>query len=277
MTFGISRREFVLGAMAVSVASPSAGAGAADREIVTRDDLVHHFLGLNTDGSMAVLDLESGSFHCVNVERTGQGFLPASTFKIPNALIALDCGAVKSPDEKFEWDGVQRMVADWNRDHTLAGAFRVSAVWVFQEVARRIGPERMTSYLRRLDYGNRNIGGGIDQFWLSGDLRISALEQIDFLERLLRSELPVSKEAQSAVREIMLVEETPAYAIRAKTGWANFEGGDGLGWWVGWVEPKKGNPAIFALNMDIRQNDHAKARIPVAKAILGELGLIPSV
>ena len=80
---------------------------------------------------------------------------------------------VGDPDKDvFKWDGVTRSIEAWNKDHTLRSAIAVSAVPVYQEIARRIGAERMQKYVDLFDYGNRDIGGGIDQFWLTGNLRI---------------------------------------------------------------------------------------------------------
>jgi beta-lactamase class D len=105
-----------------------------------------------------------------------------------NSVIALETGVVGDPDKDvFKWDGVTRSIPGWNKDHTLRTAIAVSAVPVYQEIARRIGAERMQKYVDAFEYGNRNIGGGIDRFWLTGDLRISPLEQIAFVDKLRRA------------------------------------------------------------------------------------------
>src|SRR5258708_36755126 len=99
--------------------------------------------------------------------------LPASTFKIPNPLIALETAVVADPDKDvFKWDGVTRPVEGWNHDHTLRSAIAASAVPVYQEIARRIGAERMQKYVDLFEYGNRDIGGRIDQFGLPVKLAI---------------------------------------------------------------------------------------------------------
>ena len=118
--------------------------------------------------------------------RARTGYLPGSTFKIPHALIALETGVVADVDkEVIRWDGVVREIEEWNRDHTLRTAMRYSVVPVFQQIANRIGAERMKQFVDAFDYGNRDIGGALDRFWLDGALRISALEQIEFLQALL--------------------------------------------------------------------------------------------
>src|SRR3977135_4644506 len=117
--------------------------------------------------------------------------LPASTFKIPNSLIALETGVVVDPDKDvFKGDGVTRPIEAGNKDHTMRSAIAASAVPVYQEIARRIGEERMQKYVDLLDYGNRDIGGGLHQFWLTGNMRIDPIQQVDFVDRLRRGGLP---------------------------------------------------------------------------------------
>src|SRR5204863_9094267 len=138
---------------------------------------------------------------------------------VPNSLIALETGVVADPDKDvFEWDGIKRDIAAWNSDHTLRSAIAASVVPVYQEIARRIGLERMQHYVDLLDYGNHDIGGGIDQFWLTGNLRIDPVQQIDFLDRLRRGVLPVSKRSQEVVRDILPVTKAGDSLIRAKSG-----------------------------------------------------------
>ena len=176
--------------------------------------------------------------------RSGEGKLPASTFKIPNSLIALETGVVADPDKDvFKWDGVTRSIEAWNKDHTLRSAIAASAVPVYQEIARRIGAERMQKYLDLLDYGNRDIGGGIDQFWLTGNLRIDPMQQVDFVDRLRRGVLPVSKRSQELVRDILPVTKVGDATIRAKSGLLGRRAGKpSLGWMVGWTEKGSRKP-----------------------------------
>src|SRR5690606_21044420 len=135
------------------------------------------------------------------------GFIPASTFKIFNSLVALEAGAVASEEEVLEWDGVERGWDAWDQDHSMRSAIRVSAVWFYQELARRIGETRMQQYLREVRYGNQTMDGAIDDFWLSGGLRITPLEQVDFLVRLARNDLPFSDRTMAILRDILILEE----------------------------------------------------------------------
>jgi len=182
---------------------------------------------------------------------------------------------VGDPDQDvFKWDGVVRSIAAWNRDHTLRSAIAVSAVPVYQEIARRIGAERMQHYLDLLDYGNRDIGGGIDQFWLTGRLRIDPVQQVDFLDRLRRGSLPVSKRSQDLVVDILPVTRVGDTIIRAKTGLVGAQASrPELGWLVGWAE-KGGEATVFALNLDVREPRHLDDRMRLSQACLHDIGAL---
>jgi beta-lactamase class D len=129
---------------------------------------------------------------------------PASTFKIPHALAALDSGVLSGPDATFRYDGSRVRFPAWARDHTLASAIRNSVVWYFQRVATELGPDREAAYLRRLDYGNADASSGLTTFWLDGSLRISPTEEEKFLVRLYDGSLPVRPDAMQAVRAILV-------------------------------------------------------------------------
>jgi beta-lactamase class D len=154
----------------------------------------------------------------------------------------------------------------------LREAIKLSNVPIYQELARRIGLERMRENIARSDYGNQDIGAGVDSFWLTGPLRISAVEQTQFLARLARDALPFPLSAQQSVREITLLERGDNWSLHGKTGWENAPG-PGIGWWVGWVQ-KDGRVYAFALNMDMRDAADAGKRVELGKASLKALGVI---
>jgi beta-lactamase class D len=267
-------RRHVLGALAALAAPPFAvRAEIAQPQAEFRDALAKRFADAGTEGTFVAYDVENYRMVASDKVRSARPLLPASTFKIPNSLIALDTGVVADPDKDvFKWDGVTRALPEWNRDHTLRSALAASAVPVYQEIARRIGPERMQRYVNLLEYGNRNIGGGIDQFWLSGDLRIDPVEQIDFIERLRRGSLNVSKRSQDLVREIMPQTKAGEAVIRAKTGIVAVTTPK-VGWLVGWAE-KGARATVFALNLDIHEPRHVDARMTIAQQCLGDIGAI---
>ncbi len=228
------------------------------------------------EGAVLIYDLRNHSYMAGHAERVDDVFLPASTFKIFSALFSLEAGVVSDKHALLKWDGVVRGRTETNTDLDLQSAFRVSAVPHFQELVRTIGAQRMQEFVNAAGYGNRDISGGIDTFWLTGGLRISPRQQINLLVRLYNDDLPFSDAAMSAVRDMMMIEKTAEYTLRAKTGWATLEGGENTGWWVGWVE--KGPDVFFfasVLHANSPNDSFGPARLSVVREVLGQLGVLP--
>jgi beta-lactamase class D len=272
----VINRRHALGLLAAASILPSRGfAHVAPQRSEIREDLAKRFTDNGTVGTFVGYKTEDYLVIASDKDRSGEAMLPASTFKIPNSIIALETGVVADPDKDvFKWDGVVRSIEAWNRDHTLRSAIAASAVPVYQEIARRIGAERMQKFLDLLEYGNRDIGGGIAQFWLTGNLRIDPVEQVDFVDRLRRGVLPVSKRSQELVRDILPVTKAGESVIHAKSGLLGAElGKPSLGWMVGWAE-KGSAQTVFALNMDVREPRHIAARMTLTQQCLTDIGAI---
>jgi beta-lactamase class D len=269
-------RRHALGFLAAASILPSRSlAHVAPQRSEILDGLARHFADEGTVGTFVGYKIDDYLVIASDTERSGEAMLPASTFKIPNSLIALETGVVGDPDKDvFQWDGVVRSIEAWNRDHTMRSAIAASAVPVYQELARRIGAERMQTYVDLFEYGNRDTGGGIDQFWLTGNLRIDPVQQVDFVDRLRRGVLPVSKRSQDIVRDILPVTKSGDAVIRAKTGLLGAEAGKpSLGWVVGWAEKGSAN-TVFALNLDVREPRHIADRMKLAQLCLTDIGAI---
>ena len=249
---------------------------AAAADVVARPDWQKHFDTFGLQGTFVLLEPANDRYLVLNEPRAKQGFIPASTFKIPNALIGLEVGSIGDENEVFHWDGKPKLRPEWEHDQTLATGMKYSVVWMFQEIARRTGKERMKEWLDRLDYGNKDMRGGIDQFWLQGQLRITAFQQVDFLRKLSEGELPMTQRSQRLVREAMVIEKTPVYTLYAKSGSTGMTPKNPVDWWVGWVE-RKGKPrAYFAMNLTPTAKTRYEDRIAITRAILDEVGVLPS-
>jgi beta-lactamase class D len=237
-------------------------------------------------GSFVLLDLARGKTTVVGREDAARSYAPCSTFKIPNTLIGLETGVI--PDEHFalEWDGKRRELSDdWNRDHDLASAMKYSVVWFYQEVARRIGEQRMQEWVHSLRYGNESIAGGIDHFWLgdddeegrhhAGGMRISPLQQVEFLRRLRAGELPVSAEHFALVKRILPNVRFGEVELRDKTG-LGVASGRTVGWVVGYAE-RSDRTWIYATHVDADESEVERViplRRELTHALLARHGVI---
>lgn len=245
---------------------------APAEELREMPQLTDHFKAAGVVGTFVMFDPAAQKMFVANAARAKERFTPASTFKIPNSLIALENGAVASIDEVVPYGGKPQRMKQWEKDMNLRDAIKVSNVPIYQELARRVGLEKMRAAVQQLGYGNAEVGNVVDRFWLDGPLAISAVEQTEFLHRLATGKLPAKPDSIEAVKEITLLEKTDEYALHGKTGWYWPDGGgQQIGWWVGWIE-RDGAVYPFALNIDINADEDAAKRIPIARECLKTLG-----
>lgn len=227
------------------------------------------------DGCFVLYNQCDNKYIKYNLNLCDTGYIPASTFKIPNSLIALEEGVVKDTNQIIRWDGHEWPVKSWNHDQTIKTAIKYSCVWVYIGFAEQIGIEKYQEYVNSFDYGNKNLKGPPTQFWLAGLLRISADQQIDFLRRFYNYELPkISQNTINIVKDIIVIEQTDNYRLSGKTGGGMLSDTDYIMWLVGYVE--KNNKTYFYA-MNFKTNDYNKtsqARYDIIKDILRDLKLI---
>ena len=174
---------------------------------------------------------------------------PASTYKMPHALIGLETGVVTETTVE-KWDGVKRPEQPkWNQDHTVLSAMRPSVLWFFQRMAPRIGAARAHEWLQRFNYGNADTSGPITMYWVNGQLRISPDEQLAFVKKFYDGTLPVSTvhvdrlkqalaQAPGTVENARGVHMLDAkwrdgIALNSKTGATTPPSGESVSWLVG--------------------------------------------
>ena len=238
-----ARNRLLLFLLFLTSCSPSISQPVATK--VAPPDLEEYFQEF--DGAFVLYQLNEDRTFRYNPDKCSERLLPASTFKILNALIGLETGVIPDQDFILPWDGTHYEIPEWNQDHSLQTAFQNSVVWYYQEIARRVGPEKMQHYIDAVGYGNRDMGSQVERFWLDGTLRISADEQVEFLKRLYQGELPFSKRSMDIVREIMLLEEDEIHRLRGKTG-SGVLGTEYVGWFIGYEE-RDSDVYFFALNL----------------------------
>jgi beta-lactamase class D len=240
-------------------------------------------------GGFSVYNIKTDKYIQYNTDHCKKRFSPCSTFKIPNSLIGLETGVIPDTGFIIKYDSVlhpkdaellkREPFKYWFQDLSLKRAFKYSCVWYYQELASRIGQERMKKYVDLIDYGNNDISSGIDNFWLCGSIEISINEQIDFLKKLyLQKVNGFSTKTIDAVKSIMLYETTLDHKIYGKTGGGDCWDNKVIGWYVGFVETDSGT-SIFAMNIIVNNfNDlNNNFRIKLTKKILRDLKIISGI
>ena len=224
-------------------------------------------------GTFALLNNADANFIISDTAVYRKRFCPASTFKIVNSLIGLETGRIFDEKMVIPWDGVERSFSNWNKDLNMTEAFEYSCVPYYQEVARRIGRDTMQYWIDTLSYGNKNISGAIDSFWLNNTLQISPDEQLGLVKRLYFGQLPFQKRTQEIVKKVMLRESNTLYQLSYKTGWTKSAPDQNIGWVVGWIEENR-HPYFFVLLMESKDPNYEmmKNRDTLLKELLKHYG-----
>lgn len=244
------------------------------------NSLERYFAENKVTGCFGLYNNATNQFTFYNKKRfTDSSFLPASTFKIVNSLIGLQTGVITNDSMIIKWDSTKRNIEAWNKDLSMYEAFRVSAVPYYQEVARRIGKERMERWLDSIHYGAGpkdtafQIKTAIDTFWLDNTLKLTPDEQLGLIKLLYFNQLPFFKAYQEAVKKAMLFENETTYRLSYKTGWGSNEEGEHLAWIIGWIV-ENDHPYFFVLNFETADPnaDIPAIRMKILKGILNQLG-----
>lgn len=208
-----------------------------------------------------LVDAETGQIQkSLNEMNCNEQLSPCSTFKVPLAIMGFESGVLKDKNTTFKWDGTKRMLDVWNQDTSAADWMKNSTVWYSQLMTPKIGATKIKNYLRKYEYGNQNFKGGLKNAWLTPtspqdnpknfSLKISAIEQIDFLKKFVRNKLPAKQTSIDQTKELIFLETTPkGYTFSGKTG-SGFTDGTRtkrIGWFIGTLKTPD-REYVFATN-----------------------------
>ncbi|ENQ3140123.1 OXA-24 family carbapenem-hydrolyzing class D beta-lactamase [Acinetobacter baumannii] len=231
-----------------------------------------YFDEAQTQGVIIIKEGKNLSTYGNALARANKEYVPASTFKMLNALIGLE-NHKATTNEIFKWDGKKRTYPMWEKDMTLGEAMALSAVPVYQELARRTGLELMQKEVKRVNFGNTNIGTQVDNFWLVGPLKITPVQEVNFADDLAHNRLPFKLETQEEVKKMLLIKEVNGSKIYAKSGWG-MDVTPQVGWLTGWVEQANGKKIPFSLNLEMKEGNSGSIRNEITYKSLENLGII---
>lgn len=229
------------------------------------------------DGVILIYDKVKDQYFSNDFMEATEQVLPASTFKIANTIIGLETENIESEQMVFTWDGEERAFPMWEKDLVLRDAFQFSCVPCYQSLALRIGLDTMRNYLSKIQFGKMDVTQEtLDNFWLTGSSKISPFEQVEFVKKLYRKELPIKERTQKILLKIMSLDKTDEYKLSGKTGWAALPD-QNIGWFVGFVE-KENNTFFYATKVEPKEDfdmkDFARIRKEITIAALKELDMI---
>ena len=233
-------------------------------------DLAEYFDGYN--GSFVLYDLNTDRWSIYNENQASVRVSPDSTYKIYDALFALEEGIISPDDSVLTWDGTLYPFESWNQDQTLASALSVSANWYFQELDRQMGTDVIRSRIREIGYGSEDISGSLDAYWMESGLKVSPIEQVELLTGMYRNTFDFAPENIRAVKDGLRLSSSPAGTLYGKTGTGQVDGQNVNGWFVGFAETAD-NTYFFAVNIRAESNASGSSAVEIALDVLDETGI----
>jgi beta-lactamase class D len=212
---------------------------------------------------------------------------PCSTFKIPLSLMGYDAAVLKDETNPV-WDfqeGYDDWLVSWRAPQLPLSWMQYSCIWYSKLLSIELGLRKIQNYLTSIEYGNQNASGGLvdpgpsDPFWINSSLKISPKEQVDFIQKMVREQLPISSSAIQMTKKILFKEELPeGWKLFGKTGGGSSDvTEDGIplvtqnlehSWFVGWIEKDHSFYPFAYLIRDKKIN--LDQRIPRVKQLLME-------
>ncbi len=236
----------------------------------TYEDLKVFFNGY--EGSFVLYDLQKAQYHIYNKEKSVLRVSPNSTYKIYDALFALDAGVITPGQTSLKWDGSTYPYKAWNQNQNLHTAMENSVSWYFQELDKKIQRRPIQAYLQKIQYGNQNLSGGMESYWLESSLKISPVEQVQTLKNFYTNQLMFKEKHVQLVKESIKLETKDHAALYGKTGTGTVNGKDVNGWFIGYVETEN-NTYFFATNIESNKHANGSTAAGITKSILKDKNL----
>lgn len=271
---------FAITAALLLYLAPILSTGAADNsyyawdishEDISAADLSAYFDGF--DGSFVLYDLEENHWDIYNMERAVARTSPNSTYKLYDALFALEEGII-SPEASFlPWDGTVYPFEEWNQSQTLTSAMASSVNWYFQALDQRLGKSVLQSYIEKIRYGNTLITKDLSTYWLESSLKISPVEQVQLLSDLHNGASCFSPENILAVKNAICLSKSEQGIIYGKTGTGQVDGKEVNGWFVGFAETDN-HTYFFAVNITGPSDATGSRASEIALSILADMNIL---
>jgi beta-lactamase class D/beta-lactamase class D OXA-10 len=234
-------------------------------------------------GALEIYDAQSKLSFRVNTPRLAERLSPCETYFLAHTGVALTLGVIKEANSTIAFDATQHPDAAtwpelWRRDHTFDSALKNGVPWYAAALSTRVGQQRLGQQLKRIKYGNADISGGLGAFWSTSSLKITGLEQVDFIRNFRDGKLGFASAATQRLKRELVLEQTPDYTISGIAGSCRHAppSEKHLGWLVGYVE-RPGKVWYYAMNIDAKSPaEFGTARLDIVRGAMIEMGFIPA-
>lgn len=224
------------------------------------------------DGSFVMYDAGNNAWSIYDIDHALLRVSPDSTYKIYDALFALEVGIITPEHSLIAWDGTPYPFETWNTDQTLPSAMASSVNWYFQTLDRRLGVTSLSDNIHMIGYGNENINGSLSAYWMEGSLEISPVEQVELLVRLQNNSFGFAPENVQVVKNALRLFSSATGTYYGKTGTGRVDGQDVNGWFVGFIETPD-TTYYFATNIQADSNATGSTASEITMSILSDMAI----
>ena len=241
---------------------------AAGKNISTLD-LSDHFEQYN--GSFVLYDKNRDHWSLYNSDLAHKRISPDSTYKIYDALFALEEEIITPENSLLTWDHKDYPFETWEQDQTLQTAMSGSVNWYFETLDNQIGKDKLHSYIQEIGYGNEKTGDDLSSYWMETDtLKISPVEQVELLDAFCQNSFGFKPENIQAVKDSIRLSSSADGTLYGKTGTGNINGHDVNGWFIGFVETSE-NMYFFAANIQSDASATGSHAAEITLSVLSDL------
>lgn len=269
---------FFMTAICLFSASPMLSTYAAEEQYIwdvsskniTFVDLSTYFD--DTEGSFVLYDLQKDDWNIYNIEQATTRVSPNSTYKIYDALFALEENIITPENSFLTCTRKDYPFEAWNQDQTLSSAMASSVTWYFQTLDAQLGKDKLQSYIQQIGYGNENINGALSSYWMESSLKISPIEQIELLLSFYHNHFGFTPENIQAVKESIRLFSNQNGVIYGKTGTGRINNENVNGWFVGFIESTN-HTYFFATNIQDQANATGSRASEITFSILSDMNI----
>lgn len=215
-------------------------------------------------GTLVMYDLNKEAYYIYNKALSEKRVSPNSVYKIAIALNALENNIITCNNSFSKWNGEDYPFNQWNQNQDLNSAMKYSVNWYFQELDKKISLKKTQAFLNKINYGNKALSLNKKNYWLEGELKISPIEQAEFLKGLINNDFSFKEESLQAVFNSMRLSE----GYYGKTGSGMVNGKIKNGWFCSII---KYNEKNIILVVRVENADGAKAKAIAENFIKNEI------
>lgn len=241
-----------------------------DNKQTMYEDLSAFFSGY--EGSFVLYDLQEEQYNIYNKDKSTLRVSPNSTYKIYSALFALESEVIARNDNSMKWNGNSYPYQSWNQNQNLLTAMENSVTWYFQQLDKKVQMKNIESYLDKIQYGNQNLSGGTEDYWLESSLKISPIEQVQTLKDFYTNQFGFDGKNIQFIKDAIKLETKDSATLYGKTGTGTVNGKNVNGWFIGYVETEN-NTYFFATNIESDHHGSGSIAAEITKSILYDKGI----